>query len=216
MKTKTTIVGQRFGRLTVLSELGNDGHNAMLRCKCDCGVIKDFKKNALTRKKDMTRSCGCLKRSLLQGKTIICKRCGKELPISAFYIKDGVKTRHNSCKNCMKPIFCKARKERNIRDKKNAIEHYGGVPPKCACCGERHVEFLTIDHIHGGGTKHRRQLVHGSGATYRWLRDQNWPSGFRVLCINCNYSRGLFGYCPHEKEKKGDQDVPRIRHRKVH
>jgi len=36
---------------------------------------------------------------------------------------------------------------------------------------------------------------------YRWLKQNNFPEGFRVLCINCNFSLGIYGYCPHEKQK---------------
>jgi len=79
--------------------------------------------------------------------------------------------------------------------------HYGGDPPKCSCCDEPHVEFLSIDHINGDGTKHRREIgVGGGGSFYYWLKRNNYPEGFRVLCHNCNASFGLYGHCPHEKE----------------
>lgn len=75
--------------------------------------------------------------------------------------------------------------------------HYGGNPPKCACCEEFHAEFLCIDHINGGGEQHRKQV--GQGAKiYLWLIKNNFPTGFRVLCYNCNASFGHYGYCPHK------------------
>lgn len=73
------------------------------------------------------------------------------------------------------------------------IEHYGG---RCACCGEVHIEFLCIDHINGGGTKHREKIGKGD-MIYRWLIKNQFPEGFRVLCSNCNQSYGHYGYCPH-------------------
>lgn len=76
-----------------------------------------------------------------------------------------------------------------------ALAHYGG---KCACCGESRYEFLAIDHINGGGAKHRRTMQEGSiGA---WLKNNSYPDGFRVLCHNCNLARSLYGECPHERE----------------
>lgn len=75
---------------------------------------------------------------------------------------------------------------------------YGG---HCVCCGEQTPQFLVIDHIAGGGNQHRRSLgiVGGGGADfYRWLARENYPQGFRVLCHNCNMSRGAYGFCPHE------------------
>ncbi len=75
--------------------------------------------------------------------------------------------------------------------------HYGGDPPRCACCGEPRHEFLCIDHTNGNGGKHRRKL--GYDSIYWWLRINKFPDGFRVLCCNCNSSLGKYGYCPHQK-----------------
>jgi hypothetical protein len=83
------------------------------------------------------------------------------------------------------------------------IEAYGA---KCQCpgCDEDHIEFLALDHIHGGGNAHRKSLTgrsHGAGdKVYRWLKRQGFPKdSFRLLCHNCNQSRGSYGYCPHEQ-----------------
>lgn len=79
------------------------------------------------------------------------------------------------------------------------LVHYGGDPPKCVCCGETYLEFLSIDHINGGGRKHLKQIgCYGQGF-YAWLIKNNFPEGYRVLCINCNFSLGHYGYCPHRK-----------------
>lgn len=76
--------------------------------------------------------------------------------------------------------------------------HYGG---KCACCGEDRHNLLTIDHVNGGGAAHRR--AEGTHTIYGWLKQNNFPKeGFRVLCFNCNCSRGAYGFCPHEQEEK--------------
>jgi hypothetical protein len=77
----------------------------------------------------------------------------------------------------------------NIRQE--AISAYG---KKCQCCGETQIEFLVIDHINGGGSQHRKYIKKN---IFYWLRDNNYPSGFQVLCHNCNMSLGLYGYCPH-------------------
>lgn len=73
---------------------------------------------------------------------------------------------------------------------------YGGSDPHCECCGERHNDFLTIDHIGGGGNKHRREI--GGGALYSWLIKNNFPKGFRILCMNCNWATRNGAPCPHE------------------
>lgn len=80
------------------------------------------------------------------------------------------------------------------RERLRVFEAYGGA--LCACCGEDIFEFLTIDHVAGDGAEHRRSM--GSKRDiYAWLRKNNFPSGFRVLCMNCNFSLGYHGYCPH-------------------
>ena len=87
------------------------------------------------------------------------------------------------------------------RYKLQVFEHYSGGTPRCACCGETHMEFLALDHIAGGGTKHRAMHTGGLGGlkTYRWAIKNGFPAIFRVLCHNCNSAYGFFGYCPHNR-----------------
>jgi hypothetical protein len=78
---------------------------------------------------------------------------------------------------------------------------YSQDPPSCACCKESHFEFLSLDHINGGGNKHRREL--GSNSVYdlyRYLIKNNFPPGFQILCHNCNLAKGFYGYCPHKSK----------------
>lgn len=85
--------------------------------------------------------------------------------------------------------------------KREVLTHYGGDPPKCACCGEKHLVFLTIDHIQGNGSEHRKKVCGGKGGInfYCWLRKNNYPDGFQVLCWNCNAAKSILGYCPHQE-----------------
>lgn len=77
------------------------------------------------------------------------------------------------------------------------ISGYGG---KCACCGESTPEFLTIDHIHGGGQEDRKLPGKKGGmGLYWWLHLHGYPTDdYRLLCYNCNFARGHHGKCPHE------------------
>lgn len=83
------------------------------------------------------------------------------------------------------------------RYKLPAMQAYGG--PVCACCGESHIECLQIDHVNGDGATHRREICgkNRSGNLYVWLRQNNYPPGFRVLCANCNFAISRLGRCPH-------------------
>jgi hypothetical protein len=84
------------------------------------------------------------------------------------------------------------------RLKIEVLGHYcQGKAPKCDCCGEKHIEFLSIDHLKGGGRKHRAEI---GMRIYRWLKKNNYPPGYRVLCHNCNQAIGNWGYCPHTKD----------------
>jgi len=81
------------------------------------------------------------------------------------------------------------------RARYEAIAMYGG--PICVCCGETEYEFLTIDHINGGGQKHRKML--GGRFISVWLRKNGYPDGFRILCMNCNFVHRFGRACPHER-----------------
>ena len=93
---------------------------------------------------------------------------------------------------------------RELREK--IIDHYSNGLSKCSCCGDPHFEFLELDHINGNGEIHRKEIKRTAGqAFYTWLIRNNYPEGYRVLCSNCNQSYGMYGYCPHQEEKKESQ-----------
>ncbi|HEU04054.1 MAG TPA: hypothetical protein ENH95_02905 [Nitrosopumilus sp.] len=78
--------------------------------------------------------------------------------------------------------------------RKNILAHYGSF---CSCCAISTKEFLVIDHINGGGTRHRK-----SKSTPGIMRDivkNGFPDCYRILCANCNMGREKNnGLCPHE------------------
>jgi len=79
----------------------------------------------------------------------------------------------------------------------DCIEHYSNGTNACACCGENHLEFMSIDHINGNGRKHREHI---NEYLPLYLKRNGYPKGYRILCHNCNLSIGFYGYCPHEVE----------------
>lgn len=89
-------------------------------------------------------------------------------------------------------------KRQHREHREAAIAAYGG---NCRCCGESTYEFLSLDHIDGGGSKHRREL--GNRNIYDWLHANNYPPiALQVLCHNCNLAKGFYGACPHEAERE--------------
>lgn len=97
-----------------------------------------------------------------------------------------------------------AEKRKELRNQ--VLEHYGN---KCVCCGETTNEFLCLDHINGGGNEHRRTLgTHKCGEPfYRWIRKNNYPDILQILCHNCNMSKGFYGECPHERQRREAKDA---------
>ena len=85
-----------------------------------------------------------------------------------------------------------------------AMMAYGGY--RCACCGETEPMFLSLDHVHNDGADHRREMGYEDGngkgassAILSWLKKNDYPPGFQVLCMNCNHGKARNnGVCPHK------------------
>jgi len=129
-------------------------------------------------------------RSYLKTKNHICKQCdSKKKQISNKKLYD-----NNKDSSKYKQTKSETGKKFRTNQKQKIINAYGG---KCICCGETNKEFLTIDHINGKGRQHRRELG-GSSFLYKYIIDNNFPTEFRLLCMNCNFAIGMYGYCPHQ------------------
>lgn len=84
------------------------------------------------------------------------------------------------------------RKEYNANKKREFLSMYG---EQCACCGDTHIEFLTLEHIGGlRGEKREGSAV----AAYIKATKEYRPDLYEVLCMNCNWSKRRGGVCPHE------------------
>lgn len=66
-----SLIGEKYGRMTILSIDGSVGQTHKVTCKCDCGNIKQVRLSAL--RYGHTTSCGCfmrettIKKNLLHG-----------------------------------------------------------------------------------------------------------------------------------------------------
>lgn len=136
------------------------------------------------------------------GKKAKCKDCSREVlnlwrkenPEKVKKQKQRSDTKYKKANRQKMRDYEKARRKKYRLE---AFHAYGGA--FCVCCGESAYEFLSLDHINGGGTKHRKE-VHGKGDFVYLLRKDGWPEGYRVLCHNCNQAMGYYGYCPHQKD----------------
>jgi hypothetical protein len=125
--------------------------------------------------------------------TKICCDCKEPKLVEQdfYFLSRKTGKRHARCKSCQNI---------HVRNwlraiKLEAVAEYGG---RCVCCGESAPQFLTIDHVNGGGLAHRKQMKCAS--IWYFLKKNNYPKdGYQLLCFNCNCARGSFGYC-HQKE----------------
>lgn len=153
-----------------------------------------------------------------------CTKCGSEKELSGFYAKpSGRFGVASECKECTKQrsksrvngpkrqeVLAYGRKygkAQHARIKDAVFAAYGGYI--CACCGENEHKFLTLDHVNNDGASFRRKIAGNRQAagytTYRWLARNGFPSGYQVLCMNCNHGKRMNGgICPHQA-RRNDQ-----------
>lgn len=85
----------------------------------------------------------------------------------------------------------------HLKKRQIVIDYYSHGTNSCSCCGEFIFEFLQIDHENNDGAKHRKQIGKGY-KLYYWLIENDFPEGFQVLCVNCNWGKYVNnGICPH-------------------
>lgn len=133
-----------------------------------------------------------------------CARCREFKPFTIEFWKPNSsgnkhagKKFHNFrayCRICIGKETAYYNRTRLWRAKREAIDHYGGC---CVCCGEITLEFLTFDHIDGGGSQHRREIPKVRKHIHLWLKQNNYPPIVRILCWNCHMARNGGRICPH-------------------
>ena len=139
----------------------------------------------------------------------LCSRCGKKPYVVG----------HGFCQECLDGQKVRNRNRRKVvhirtyekekakasrhRVKLDVLSHYGN---KCACCGETEEFFLSMDHKNNDGAAHRKASFNGPNAQFRggthiylWIKRNNYPDSFQILCHNCNHGKHLNGgICPHQ------------------
>jgi hypothetical protein len=174
----------------------------------DYDVIKDGKKICILCRTTKTLAQFDKSDLCLSGYRNVCQKCGTERTNASHRVKYWEKKKAGVCSRCGKlPLvsgtsICKNcqdwyRKEtrknypnRARRLKRETFEAYGGV--ECLCCGIIDLAVLNLDHIAEDGAKWRKENNVATGhATYSFLKKHDYPSGFQVLCGNCNWSKHL-------------------------
>ena len=90
--------------------------------------------------------------------------------------------------------IAKWHKEHSLKVKTEVMTYYGNGRCACVKCGFDDIRALTIDHIDGGGNKHRQSISNNGGNNfYKWLLKNNLPEGYQTMCINCNVIKHQLG-----------------------
>ena len=95
-----------------------------------------------------------------------------------------------------------------LRYNPSAIEPYCNCPGHVETC----IELLVIDHKKKR-TKKEKGLTGKS--FYKYLKENNYPEGYQVLCFSCNFIKELYnGECPHLFEKYSKKKEKKKRKKK--
>lgn len=129
-----------------------------------------------------------------------CKSCIQEYG-KKKYSNDPIKKKEYSrLRRSLFPDRCReVVRKTNFKKRLSVLKHYSGGDIKCNCCEEKEFKFMCIDHINGGGNKHKREIGHGGSRLCDWIKKNNFPDGFQILCHNCNMAKGFYGECPHKE-----------------
>jgi uncharacterized protein YeaO (DUF488 family) len=86
------------------------------------------------------------------------------------------------------------------------LSHYSNGTPICACCGEKELSFLSLEHVNNDGAKHKKELFGKRHNLYSWLKNNSYQTNYKieVLCMNCQFGRRYNnGICPHKVTSDG-------------
>jgi len=162
--------------------------------------------------------------------TKTCTRCGLTKETDGFYIHPDRRPRKSGkpgpigfsawCRQCYRDktaawnrqyktkarerAWADAKRLRKQQIKDAVFAAYGGYV--CACCGETEPKFLSLDHIANNGAQWRKETLGSRLATgwrtYHHLLKQQFPAGYQVLCMNCNFGKRMNGgVCPHQTKR---------------
>jgi hypothetical protein len=87
--------------------------------------------------------------------------------------------------------------------KLEVFTHYCNGDIKCKDCNERDINKLEINHINGGGNKHRIKLFKqnsGGCKFYNWLKKNKFPDGYDCRCKKHNMEYEVKLYNGNEGE----------------
>lgn len=154
----------------------------------------------------------CFNKRLPQNKDIVkrvynsiirnCKDCDIKLIENKNWNISAKESSIFKCKNCsvLKEKIRQEKTKYSILKKleiKNEVFDLLGY--KCNCCDENNWTHLTVDHILENGSTERGAKKNGDKYSniYWYIHLTKDINSYQTLCMNCNYSKGNYGFCSH-------------------
>ncbi len=144
-----------------------------------------------------------------------CKKCKSELDKNYREVnKNKIKQQRHEYYLCNKEQIidktCEYSKNNRVKCRawctkaKNKLKletftYYCNGEPICKNCSEKEIDILTVDHIDGNGNTHRKEIgldCKGGYNFYRWLKKNQYPEGFQILCYNCQFRKRMIEMKP--------------------
>lgn len=168
------LTGCRFGRLTVVKDVGRNKHGKILwECRCDCGVIATVQSTCLGN--GHTKSCGCLKRDITGGKN----RSHALSSTREYRIWQGIKRRVTNPKSKHFERYGELGMEEDW--KKDFMSFYNYIGP---CPESINGEVWGVDRINTHYGYYKENV--------RWIPQQLQTRNSRKYCVNTS---GFCGVC---------------------
>lgn len=157
--------------------------------------------------------------------TKVCYSCGMEKELCCFNKnkskRDGYQEECRDCrsiyrKNWHKKHYTPHPRPRIYSDsgenrslKLEVFTYYcNGNSPLCANCNFTDIRALTIDHINDDGAEDRKKTGRrGGDPFYRVLKKSGYPSGYQVLCANCNTIKEIDRRANNKLFTRGDNVI---------
>lgn len=139
----------------------------------------------------------------------LCNKCTILLTNENWNSYDKKNSRY-ICRPCRKIIdkknyandilYSEKQRNRHRMRRSAVIFQYGN---KCVQCDEDEYVKLTIDHVNGGGTKHRQEMT--TNIIDYLYNNKVDRDGYQILCYNCNCSKNVI-----YKDKYGLRDKKKV------
>ena len=108
--------------------------------------------------------------------------------------------------------ICRKCDQENVKKllRKKKIDILTKLGNICQCCKNTNPNHMSIDHIHGGGQKDREKRWKQYIQQLHTMPTNELLSKYQCLCFNCNYTKGIWGVCPHNlvKEENWTDSLP--------